>query len=95
MSFESLTLAEVASVYNGKAGRCACGCAGTHSYASSHVALASKSRGYDVKPEEVSDTKVLNVFKKLKAHADLVEDLGDCYSLDLGTRTYVVYTTKH
>lgn len=51
---------DVVAVYNGKAKTCCCGCAGTYSYASKHIALAVNSRGYDPSDlqEDVNDRKI-------------------------------------
>ena len=54
----TLTLDNVASVYSGKRGRCACGCSGKHTYSTEHKVWASKDRGYDVGDDEINDRTV-------------------------------------
>jgi len=54
-----IALADVVQVYVGKAHRCACGCSGTHSYASR---VAKEAGGYDVR---VSDRAVANAVRKI------------------------------
>ena len=90
----TLTLDNVASVYSGKAGRCCCGCSGKHTYASALRAEASKSRGYEVRDEEVNDRTVKIIFNKLMKNE--FEKISDtCYSYETGSRLYVVYLKGH
>ena len=62
----SVTLDQVMSVYSGKAGRCYCGCSGSHRYASKHREIAGKDRGYGVKDDEVNDRQVRRVLRIVK-----------------------------
>jgi len=90
----TLTLDNVASVYSGKAGRCCCGCSGKHTYASALRAEASKSRGYEVRDEEINDRTVKIIFNKLMKNE--FEKISDtCYSYETGSRLYVVYLKGH
>lgn len=88
--------AEVLSVYSGKDSKCCCGCSGKHYYAAAKVAAASKSRGYEVTPDEVNDRmikKVVGIINK----ADDVDDERDAHgfvSTVIGSRLYVVYLGK-
>lgn len=92
---QTMTQSDVRSVYSGKDGMCCCGCAGKHYYNSLHVKEASKDRGYEVLPENVSDKMITKVLTLMKTRADLaVEDNGDFFSLVVGTRLYVAYLTK-
>ena len=103
----SVTVDQVMSVYSGKAGRCYCGCSGKHSYASKHVAIASKDRGYAVDADEVSDRQVKKVLGIVKANFDAsdaqmyhVQDAGQAgtgkgsvthFTAVVGKRSYTVY----
>ena len=93
----TLTLDNVASVYSGKAGRCCCGCSGKHTYASALRAEASKSRGYEVRDEEINDRTVRMIFNKvMKAYYKDVTKISEtCYSYETDTRLYVVYLKGH
>ncbi len=98
-------LTDVVSVYSGKAGKCCCGCSGTHRVASAHRQAAAKSRGYAVDDDEVSDRSVKLIYKKVEAAFELAyhggaavagirlgNDGPDCWSVDIGNRTLCVYT---
>lgn len=92
---QKLEVADLLSAYNGKAGKCACGCSGTHSYVAANRAEAEAHRGYAISDDEISDVRAANVLRKLQRNADAVEKLSDTiYSLVLGTRMYVVYLRK-
>lgn len=93
---QALTLDMIQSAYSGKAHLCRCGCAGTYYYNGKHVEAASKTRGYAVTLEEISDkqvTRILNVIKKNVADAEILNDI--CASVDIGKRTYTVYFVKN
>lgn len=62
----NLTLDQVMSAYSGKAGKCCCGCAGIHRYASAHREIAGKDRGYPISDDEVNDRQVKRVLKIVK-----------------------------
>ncbi len=86
---------QVMSVYSGKLNKCACGCAGKHSYASAHQAAGSKNRGYEVADNEVNDKQVRKGLKFLKTNVASAHVLSDdCFTVDTETRTYVVYLVK-
>lgn len=83
----------IVSVYSGKAGKCACGCAGKHSYSSEHVEKASELRGYPVTADEVNNTQVKRVLRII-AGAPTADDLevGDTYvARVVGARQYIAY----
>lgn len=61
---ELIDKTEVKSVYSGRPG-CCCGCRGNHRYASKHRKAASKSRGYKVKNDEISDRSVSIITGKI------------------------------
>ncbi len=93
---EQIVLRHVSSVYSGTHG-CACGCRGTHTYASQHREWASKHRGYDVTDEDVNDNRVkrfVNKMNKMLANGVQPEFPGatnDFISIKTSTRQYVVY----
>lgn len=90
----TLTLDNVASVYSGKRNTCCCGCAGKHTYASALRDEASKSRGYEVRDEEVNDRTVKMIFNKfMKNEFDKISDT--CFSFETDTRLYVLYMKGH
>ena len=60
-----IEIQKVASVYSGINGRCCCGCAGKHTYASANRPWSSKNRGYRVRDEEVSDRTVKLIVNKM------------------------------
>lgn len=92
---QALTTADVLSVYSGKDGKCCCGCAGKHSYNSAHVAEGTKSRGYAVTAEDVSDKNVKRILRLVQAQAalGLAEGEYNYYSAVVGKRLYLVYLT--
>ena len=90
----TLTLDNVASVYSGKRNTCCCGCAGKHTYASALRDEASKSRGYEVRDEEVNDRTVKMIFNKFMKNK--FEKIAEtCYSYETDTRLYVIYMKGH
>lgn len=92
---QGLTLAEVASVYSGKAHACCCGCAGKHSYHAATRKEASKNRGYKLTDDELNEkqcTRVLNLVKKNVATAQYM--VNDHIATEVGNRLYIVYLTK-
>jgi len=94
----SLTVDKVRSVYSGKVGECCCGCAGLHTYSSAHVAEAAKARGYPVNENEVSDTVVLRILRKLQREYAHVPPSSrflrpTFVSVDVGRRHYIAYFT--
>lgn len=80
------------SVYSGAPG-CCCGCRGNHRYASKHVEVAGKHRGYAVGPKEISDRSVAVIFNKVRKNADKLEfpDREDFFSVEIGGRLLIVY----
>ena len=96
MKIQDIQVKDVMSVYSGIAGRCCCGCAGKHTYNSKYVNQASEHRGYEVRPEEVSDRTVALILNKVKKNADSLDvDVPrkgfDFFSVTVGNRLYVVY----
>jgi hypothetical protein len=88
-------VAQVSSVYSGKANHCCCGCAGKHAYAEQHREWAGKNRGYAIEDDEVSNMSVRMVVRKtedaINSGSAMVNEGPDCWSVDTETRTYVVY----
>lgn len=93
-----MKVSDVSSVYSGKAGKCACGCAGSHRYNSTHVESATKNRGYAVSADEVNDRqvkKVLGLLQQALAERAQDVDAGDNhYAVEVNGRSYVVYPVK-
>jgi hypothetical protein len=90
----TLTLDNVASVYSGKRGMCACGCSGKHTYSTEHKVWASKNRGYDVGDDEVNDRTVKTIFNKVMKAPNMEMIDNEFAMFDTETRTYVVYFKK-
>ena len=90
-TLSQLTTDDVNSVYSGKAGHCACGCAGKHSYSSAHRAFASKWRGYRVEDEEINDRMVARVLRILQANPSSEVLSTECAHVEIGARLYVIY----
>lgn len=88
---------KVMSVYSGKDGACCCGCSGKHTYASKHVDIASKHRGYKVMEDEVNDKVVKMIVNKInkvwdgKLDGIKENDDSDYTSVVVGTRVYIAY----
>ncbi len=89
-----IDMSQVASVYSGVNGRCCCGCAGKHTYASAHRDWASKNRGYAVASDEVNDRTVKLIVGKMQKLEPL-PDGGDEYVAAVsGDRLYIAYLRK-
>jgi hypothetical protein len=87
-----LNVEHVASVYSGRNGKCCCGCAGKHSYASRHRFWASSNRGYAVDSNEVSDRSVKTIVNKMmKAGNMKLSRSGDHVYTVVDNRLYVAY----
>lgn len=92
---QGMTLAHVTSVYCGKVGTCACGCAGKHSYHAATQAEASKRRGYKVTADELNEREVVRVLNKVKRNIATAQYMvKDHITVDIGKRMYVVYLSK-
>lgn len=92
-----LVIENVASVYEGKKGQCCCGCSGTHFYAEALREEAAKSRGYEVRDEEINDSAVERIFDKVMnaCYKDVLNINDTCYSMTEGQTLYVVYMKGH
>lgn len=88
---QELQIADIMSVYSGKAGACCCGCSGKHRYASAHREVASKNRGYLITDDEVNDQQVRKVLRIVQSQAGKAESFGTGYSVEQGARLYCVY----
>lgn len=93
-----LTVADVQSVYSGRANTCCCGCAGNHRYPSGPMRLeAGTARGYEVTDDEVSDRSVKRVLGLVQANWD---DSDNEYCPDshcsvvVGKRVHIVYLSE-
>jgi hypothetical protein len=96
-----LQVADVASVYSGKNGRCCCGCSGKYSYNPAWSDFSSESRGYALHQDEFNVTMVKKVLRLLKENVlnGEVELLSDAdqpmqFTLELGERLYMVMCGK-
>jgi len=93
---EPIKVESVTSVYSGKNGKCCCGCTGKHYTASAHRDLRSKTRGYPVGDDEISDKMVKKVVRIV--NEDLANGsakvLHGCVSTVRSGRLYVAYTVK-
>lgn len=95
LDIQSLTPADISSVYSGKDGRCCCGCAGKHFYNSKLVESASEKRGYEVTPDEVSDKMVVKVLRLIQSDEDRAEVMeGSHVALVVRNRLYVAYFSE-
>lgn len=83
-----IDVSTIQSVYSGKAGKCCCGCAGKHTYA---TAFADRA-GYP--DPNVSDRTVRAVCGKIDA-AEKPSDEGGHYFAEVGGRWYVAYKAAH
>ena len=82
---------EVMSVYSGRDGRCCCGCAGKHSYASQFQIAAGKHRGYKVDDDEMNDRMVTRIAKLIENNLDKAKWGDNNVSLVVENRLYVAY----
>lgn len=92
-----IDLKQIQSVYSGKNGKCCCGCAGKHTYASAHRAAASKNRGYEITDNEISDRSVKLIVDKIIAlskegKVDMIR--RDFISAVNDDRLYIAYFLK-
>lgn len=91
----------VASVYSGRKDACACGCAGSHRYATQWQRWSSEARGYAVADDELNDRQVARVLNKISAIANDEQDgvyhgeeggwLSRFIWAEQGNRMYVAY----
>lgn len=83
-----MTFGNIASVYSGKAGTCCCGCAGTHTRASTSK---ETPQSYHV----VDDAKVKRTWAKVFGGKNGDPKLLDgCAYVEVGRRMHVVYFNK-
>ncbi len=94
LNIQDVTTSMVRSVYSGKKG-CCCGCKGRHWYHPATRDEASKDRGYVVRDKELSVAQVTKVLRTVQAHEDLLmNDEVGIYSVEVGSRLYVVYLSS-
>jgi len=93
---QGLVMNDVMFVYSGRKGACACGCKGKYSYHQMRRAESSKWRGYRVTDDELNERQVNRVLGHIKRNVSTAKyDENVRYlSVDVGTRTYVVYLSK-
>lgn len=90
-----IDLANVVSVYSGKNGHCCCGCAGTHTVASTWREYAASQRGYPVRDNEVSDVTIKRIVSKMNRLGPQRNHGGDTpdnvWVVETETRRYIAY----
>ncbi len=96
LDIQSVTPAQVVSVYSGKAGKCMCGCAGNHRYNPDHAELGAKRRGYPVLAEDINMTQVTRVLRLIQAEPSALVEPGlnggeTILSARVGNRDLVAY----
>ena len=77
----------VYKVYSGKAGRCACGCAGKYSYTAQGA--VEQSPGYDVS-DAVNERSVKIIAGKIQRNPNAVNEDGMVY-VEEGGRILIAY----
>lgn len=89
---------DVLMVYTGKRG-CMCGCLGKYRYTKASAALATGTRGYECRPEEINEgqvTRVLNIMATLDdvEVMEIYSKQGDSlyYGFEADGRHIAVYT---
>ena len=80
---------KVLSVYSGKAGKCCCGCAGKHTYASQYAAAGAARRGYPMFANEINDRTINLICDKIEAVGGKIED-RHVYAT-IGDQLYIAY----
>lgn len=83
---------DISSVYSGKDGKCCCGCAGKHTYASATREAAGKHRGYPITDDEVNNATVRLIVSKMNAAGP--EEDGNHYHVTVGSRLYIAYKAE-
>jgi len=85
----NLTVNDLVSAYNGRSGKCACGCSGRHSYMDADLGTAR--RGYAVDADEVRPKSVARTLTKVQDHFDTAESFPGGFSVDVDGRLFAVY----
>jgi len=88
-----LTEDEIIHAYQGKPGKCCCGCAGKHYYweDAKRMKLGSLARGYEVTADETNNKKVRSILKVINENLADAEFGGTYVSYETATRLYIVY----
>lgn len=95
MNPQSIPFEAVYSVYTGKAGKCCCGCAGKHTYVSSHRDFSTKNRGYTVEDHEINDTAAKRIYNQIVNDPDAkVDENYGFITVETDTRLKIVYFKK-
>ena len=81
----------VKHVYNGRDGKCCCGCAGKHTYTALSAQAEEQTSGF--RPRHVNDRTVTNVIRKIQDSSNQEVDFnyGTCVGTVIGTRIYIAY----
>lgn len=91
---QPIDIATVMSVYSGRAGVCACGCAGKHTYASAFRDAGTERRGYPIADDEINDRTVKTIVGKVNRivaeDPKALEQGDDCVFVETDSRLYIV-----
>jgi hypothetical protein len=100
-----IDVTKIHQVYSGKNGKCCCGCAGKHTYATAYADAVAKSHGYMPDADVFNDRTVKTIVGKMNRlpawHPPLDLDHADGYRTDngnyvsavVGQRLYIAYRT--
>lgn len=92
---EKLRFEDIDSVYSGKAGRCCCGCSGTHWYPKRNFGEGKALRGYDIGLDECSDRAVKVALGKVKRAARETPGLVTICFQEYSGGDHIAYETKN
>lgn len=85
-------ISKVKKVYSGKSHTCYCGCAGKYYYPNHDLEAAGKARGYEIRPEEISDTQVKRIVNKINKNLDQCTNYDDhLVVVQIGNHDYTAY----
>jgi hypothetical protein len=101
----TLDLNKIQSAYSGRNGACACGCSGKHWYPKRNIGRGLEVRGYEIWPDEVSDSQIKRIANVIVKVATAQQSDGwdkdrdgwidmmtpDWVAAVKGTRQYIVY----
>lgn len=90
VSIDEVELEKAVKTYNGKAGRCCCGCAGKYAYTEEGAKAASYE--VDVKPRSVKATvNKINAAIRGEFAIDMLITDKNFVSIEVNERMYTVY----
>jgi hypothetical protein len=91
MNPKEISFDSVYSVYTGKAGKCCCGCAGKHTYVSTHRDFSTNNRGYKVEDHEICDSAAKRIFNQIVNDPDAKVDDAGFITVESDTRLKIAY----